>query len=96
MSSLHVVATIPVKPESAELASAGLSQLAQATREEEGCISYVLYESAAAPGTFVTVEEWRSQDDLDAHLASPHVAQAFSDFGAHLTGEVAVHPLRQV
>ena len=96
MSTLHVVATIPVKPESTELAAAGLAQLAQATRDEEGCISYVLYESAAAPGTFVTVEEWRSQDDLDAHLASPHVAQAFSDFGAHLTGEVAVHPLRLV
>lgn len=96
MSTLQVVATIPVRPESAATAAAGLTALAEKTRAEEGCISYVLYESLATPGTFVTVEEWRSQDDLDAHLASAHVAQAFAEFGEHLTGEVAVHPLRPV
>lgn len=96
MSTLHVVATIPVKPESVELAAGGLGELALATREEEGCISYVLYESASAPGTFVTVEEWRSQDDLNAHLKSDHVAKAFSEFGDHLAGEVSIHPLRLV
>lgn len=96
MSTLQVVATVPVRPESAATAATGLATLAQKTRDEEGCISYVLYESLATPGTFVTVEQWRSQDDLDAHLASDHVAQAFAEFGEHLAGEVAVHPLHLV
>lgn len=96
MSTLQVVATIPVRPESAAVAATGLAALAQQTRDEQGCISYVLYESLATPGTFVTLEQWRSQDDLDAHLASDHVARAFAEFGEHLDGEVAVHPLRLV
>ena len=45
------------------------------------------------PGTFVTVERWRSQEDLDAHLGSPAVAAALAAADGKLTGEVMVHPL---
>lgn len=93
MSELHVVATIPARPESADQIRTVLQTLADATRQEEGCLAYDLYASAAAPGTFVTVERWRDQADLDAHLSTPHLAAAFAAAGAHLAGEVAIHPL---
>ncbi len=94
MSELHVVATIPVKPEAAEEAATALAELAVTTRAEDGCLSYDLYESLATPGTFITVELWRSKEDLDAHLGSAHVQKALTDFAGQLSGEVAVHPLR--
>ena len=36
-------------------------ELAEATREESGCLAYDLFESAAAPGVFVTLERWTDQ-----------------------------------
>lgn len=96
MSILHAVATIPVRAELAEQAAVGLAELAEKTRAEDGCLSYDLYRSAAQPGTFVTIEQWRSAEDLDAHMGTPHVQQAIAEFGAMLTGEIAVHPLTPV
>ena len=87
MSDLRVVATIPVKPESVEALRPALNALADATRAEEGCLSYDLFESAAAPGYFVTVEEWRS------HMKSEHVGAAISAAAEHMAGDFAVHPL---
>ncbi|GAA1779692.1 putative quinol monooxygenase [Nocardioides hankookensis] len=94
--ALHVVATIPIDPAKSAEAAAALSELAAATREEEGCYAYDVYESAAAPGTFVTVEAWRAQEDLDGHMATPHIAKAFEVLGPAVAGDIAIHPLKAV
>lgn len=94
--ALRVVATIPMDPEQTAEIKAALAKLAAASLEEEGCYQYDIYESAAAPGTFVTVEAWRSQADLDAHMTAPHLAEAFGAFGGAITGEVAIHPLTSI
>lgn len=96
MSAVQVVATIPAKAGSEDGIREALTTLATATRQEEGCLRYDLFESASAPGTFVTVEEWRSQEDLDSHMGSAHVAAAFVGAADHLAGDVAIHPLRPV
>ncbi|MDQ6687064.1 MAG: antibiotic biosynthesis monooxygenase, partial [Actinomycetota bacterium] len=57
--SVHVVAVITAKPGSEDAVRAAMRDIVGPTRDEEGCLSYDLSESAAAPGTFVTVEEWR-------------------------------------
>lgn len=91
---LHVVATIPIRADAVDQAHAALADLVAATRAEEGCLAYEAYESGAAPGLFVTVEQWRSQADLDQHMSTPHVARAFEVLGPVLEGEVAIHPLQ--
>lgn len=91
---LQVVALIPTRPESRDAIVAGLAELVEATRAEEGCLSYTAYESGAEPGMMVTVESWRSQADLDAHMKTPHIAKAFDVLGPALAGEVAIHPLQ--
>ncbi len=93
MTTLRVVATIPTNPEMGDAVRAGLAELVAATREEAGCVEYDAFESTATPGVFVTVEEWRSQEDLDAHMTTPHIAKAFEVLGGALAGEVAIHPL---
>ncbi len=96
MSELQVVATIPAKPEAAAAVREALATLAEATRAEMGCLAYDLFESASAPGTFVTVERWTDSAALDAHMGMPHVAAAFAAAEGALSGEVAIHPLRPV
>ncbi|GIL36592.1 antibiotic biosynthesis monooxygenase [Phycicoccus sp. MAQZ13P-2] len=93
MAELHVVATIPAAPEHVEPLRAALRTLVEATRQEEGCLAYDLYESASAPGVFVTVERWTGQEALDAHMASPHIAAAMGAAQGALAGDIAIHPL---
>ncbi|MBC9732303.1 putative quinol monooxygenase [Nocardioides marmotae] len=94
---IRVVATLPVRPDQAEAARAALATLAAASlADDEGCLQYDAFESATAPGTFVTIESWESQAAIDAHMGAPHVAEAFGVLGPILAGDVAIHPLRAV
>lgn len=92
-TTLRVIATIPLDPERAAEAAPALAELAAASRGDAGCLGYEIYESSATPGTFVTIEEWATQGDLDAHMTQPHVGEAFKVAGPLLVGEVAIHPL---
>ena len=94
MTTLHVVATLPIDPAHAAEAAPVLAELAEASRGDAGCLVYEVYESASTPGVFVTIEEWESQADLDAHGKQPHIGAAFKVIGPWLVGDVAVHPLR--
>lgn len=96
MSNLNVVAIIEAKAEGADQVRVALHSLVVATRAEEGCVSYDLSESMSAPGSFVVVEVWRSQADLDRHAKSPHMQTAFETVDGLLASAPAVHPLRPV
>ncbi|EME64406.1 hypothetical protein G352_12524 [Rhodococcus ruber BKS 20-38] len=96
MTELRVVATIPAKPGSEDAVRSALVALAAASRDEDGCVSYELFESGSAPGTFVTVEVWSGQEALDAHMTSRHVTSALATVGEHLASVPVIHPLTAV
>jgi len=78
MPDLNVVAVLKAKAGSEAILQKALTSLVKPTRAEEGCISYELFQSAADATTFITVERWQSQSDLDAHMKTPHIGQALS------------------
>src|ERR1035437_2874258 len=84
MADLQVVAVLTAKPVSEKLVGDALAALVEPTRAEAGCTSYDLFASVIDPVTFVTIETWRSQDDLDAHMQTTHVQQALAAAGDHL------------
>ncbi len=94
--TLNVVATTPIDPARADEAAPALAELAAASSAEEGCLRYEVFASASTPGTFVTIEEWRAQEDMDAHMTQPHVAKAFEVAGPLLAGDIAIHVLNAV
>ena len=97
MADLRVVALIPAKPgrrTSSGRPSTPSPRPAGATRAASG--SEVLRGAVAAPGTFVTLETWQSQQDLDAHMQTPDIAAALGAVGERLGGEIAIHPLTGV
>jgi quinol monooxygenase YgiN len=55
-----------------------LLSLAAPTRAEPGCLLYDLYRSADDPPLFVRIEVWRSEADLEAHKAAPHIRASFA------------------
>lgn len=96
MADLQVVAILTAKAGSEKVVQEALSALVEPTLSEAGCTSYQLFVSGTDPATFITVETWDSQADLDAHMGTPHVQQALSVAGDHLAQAPAVHPLSQV
>ncbi|MEV6756829.1 putative quinol monooxygenase [Streptomyces sp. NPDC051214] len=61
------------KPERAAELKERLLSFVEPTRQEPGCLEYHFHEDRDEPGVFVFYEAWRSQGDLDAHLALPHM-----------------------
>jgi quinol monooxygenase YgiN len=49
-----------------------VSELAAATREEPGCLSFEALESVEPPGCFVLLENYAGAAARQAHLASRH------------------------
>ena len=96
MPQVRVIAQLTTKPGSEEIIREALAKLATATQSHRGCAEFKLYESAAAPGTFVTVETWASQDDHDSHMQTEDIAVAIAASEGHIVGDITIHPLRPV
>ncbi|MFE7191712.1 putative quinol monooxygenase [Kitasatospora sp. NPDC057541] len=74
-----LVGTARPKPERVDDLRRLLLSFVEPTRQEPGCLEYHFHEDRDAPGVFVFYEAWRSEEDLDAHLALPHMR----DFWEH-------------
>jgi quinol monooxygenase YgiN len=62
--------------------------VAEASREETGCISYRLYEDTELENEFVFVEEWESKESLERHFATSHIRE----FLQAIPGAIAAPP----
>jgi quinol monooxygenase YgiN len=96
MPDLNVVAVLVAKAGSEAVLESALTSLVEPTRSEPGCVSYDLYHSAVDPATFITVELWRSQADLDAHMQTPHIAAALSAAEDAFAATPAIHPMTAI
>jgi quinol monooxygenase YgiN len=74
--TVRVIAHITAKPDTIATTRDLLTSIILPTRMEQGCITYQLLQNEAEPTDFTFVEEWTSDEDLDAHLASDHLKLA--------------------
>lgn len=51
-----------------------IGPLVEATRAEDGNLSYGFYADPSAPGVFRVYEEWADADVMAAHMATDHMA----------------------
>ena len=65
---------VEVGASSVEAAITAAAEMAQATRNETGCISYAFYQDIEAPTRFRVFEEWESEEALQAHFQTAHMA----------------------
>lgn len=71
---LVVAGHIRIDPARREAAIAAAAEVQGETRREPGCISYTFSADLGEDGLFHLFEEWESQDALDAHFKTPHMA----------------------
>ena len=73
-----------------------LNDLVGPSRNEPGCISYELFQDDDDPLDFITIEHWADQGAANAHMATPHVAEAIAKAGSMLAGAPLIHRFTQV
>jgi quinol monooxygenase YgiN len=96
VADLHVVAVIKAKAGQEEAIGDALRSIVAPSRLDAGCIRYDLFQAQGAPGTFVNLETWASQEDLSAHMKSPHLGAAFASTGDALDGRPQIYLLSPV
>ncbi|MBA4374283.1 MAG: antibiotic biosynthesis monooxygenase [Thermodesulfovibrio sp.] len=61
-----------VRPEKRRDLLETLRGMLEPVRVERGCLSYHLYEDVEDKNTFILLEEWETQQDLESHLRTDH------------------------
>lgn len=59
-----------VSAESLKAVKEAATKLTEASRAQDGCLDYDIFESCTRPGVLMFCESWRDQAALDAHMAS--------------------------
>jgi len=70
---LTVIAYMRAAAGKREELRAALEALIEPTGQEKGFVNYDLHQSLEDPDRFFFYENWESGEDLDAHLAAPHL-----------------------
>jgi len=61
-------------------------KVAAASRAEAGCISYRIYEDTESAHEFVFVEEWESEEALQTHFRTGHIAEFMGSILSAIVG----------
>lgn len=80
--TIIVTGPITIDPADRDKAVALMRPMVEASRAEAGCISYGFYEDPLEAGAFRVVEEWESEEALDAHFQEPHMAAFLGGIGS--------------
>jgi quinol monooxygenase YgiN len=95
--TIGIVATLKVKPgKETEFEGVFRDLQGQVAKNEPGCLLYEVFKSRNQPSTYVVMEKYKSQADLDAHRATPHMAAAGPKLGATLDGRPTIEMLDKV
>ena len=70
---IYVIATIETQPGKAAQLIEGARNCIDATRGEEGCISYDYVQDTERPDTVLVVERWTTREALAAHMLTQHL-----------------------
>lgn len=82
--SLVIAGTVRVPAENIERFRPHMERMLAASRAEDGCIEYSYAVDVADPGLIRVFEAWRDEAALQAHFATPHMAEwraAWPEFG---------------
>ncbi len=72
---LTVIAHMRAAPGKREELRAALEGLVGPTSQEQGYVNYDLHQGLEDPDAFFLYENWESGEDLDTHLAAPHLRE---------------------
>ncbi|MGQ5522703.1 putative quinol monooxygenase [Chitinimonas sp. PSY-7] len=84
------------RPEKSDEFEALFKEYVAPSRAEAGCIEYHMLRDQQDPTLFLFYEVWKSQADLDQHLALPHMQRFFEQRMDYLTRDFDIRPVTMV
>ena len=87
---LVIAGHIRLDPAQRERAEKAALEVMEATRKEAGCLEYNFSADLQEPGRFWLFEQWESQEALEAHFATPHLARFQKEMGSFGVTELAI------
>lgn len=72
---IQINGTLKLAPDTLSRGREAIVAMVRASRAEDGCIEYGFAQDLTDPDVLYLVERWRDRAALDAHSASPHMAQ---------------------
>jgi quinol monooxygenase YgiN len=86
---LIIAGSLSFDPSDHDDVIAGLQEVTERSRADNGCVEYTWAEDLESPNVFRFFECWESQELFDAHLAAPH-EKAFNErYLSRITGATA-------
>jgi len=80
--SILVTGTIDFDPTNRDKAIETVTACMEATRAEDGCEFYAFSGDLGDPGRFHVSEQWASQEAMDSHMQTPHMAALMGAMGS--------------
>lgn len=97
MSELFIVVGLVAKAGKEDALRRDLASLVAPSRSEEGNIRYDLFEDQEAPGHFVFVEEWASEQARTRHHEhGPHIRDFHANGVSNVDRTAFAHMLKRV
>ncbi len=96
MRMITIVARCNVKPEKIDEFMKIALNLVDASKGEEGNVSYDLYADLADPTKFTFIEIWRDRAAIDAHNGTPHFKAFGERVGSLFAGPLDIALYRRV
>jgi quinol monooxygenase YgiN len=93
---IDVVAHIHAAPGHEAVVREALESFVEPTRAEEGCLRYDLFQDITDPLKFTFIEEWTSEEALDMHSKSAHIAAGRAKMEGKLSGPSWVQVVRRI
>ena len=72
---LLIIGTVRLPPGKLAAARPAMRAMVEASRAEDGCVTYGYAEDVLDPGLIHVKEIWRDQAALDRHFASRHIKE---------------------
>jgi quinol monooxygenase YgiN len=92
-TAVHLIPVFEAKPGFEHELARLLSELQTASRRDDGCLEYSVFNDAEAPGTFLLYEKWTSSTALDVHNEQQHVKDFLVAAQRVMARDLRVHRL---
>lgn len=93
---VNVVVNLQVKEDGIDKVLELFKQLAEATRKEEGCVQYEMLQDLTNPAALVILEQWKSQENLDAHGKTEHFITLLPQIAQYAAKEIQISACKKV
>jgi quinol monooxygenase YgiN len=86
--AVHIVRYIDVAPDSRLVVPRLLKALADESLKEAGAVRFEVVQRTAPASQFATIEEWKDQQSLDAHMGAARTKQFLDQMGQYLIAPI--------